>query len=257
MDEKLYKLVKDDIIYKGTNLEYCLKELEITHLSKNTISTCFWEYIRKANSSKYIQTIGCISYLKPEKNIIDFGELTIILVEKYRLPVERKVLEFPSSSIDEVEYNELVSLIDKIENIKDIDFKSKIDSMLNNVIANFSLKVLNKNTGFTGEFKSIVQTNNNIPCSKAIFKNIYFSPWISSENCSFVLLEIDKSKKENVNISANSQKNKLINTHEVKVKDLLDFIMNKVNKENYSCSAYLFYFAFGLMFKDIFKDYLQ
>ena len=188
-----------------------------------------------------MQKVGCIAYIKPLETLKDIGELSILLVENYRIPVEKTVLEFPSGEVNPSQNYQSYEANE--ENA------SKNDNLLNSIIVSQIISELKKCTGYNGEFKNFFRIDDEkFKKTTSLLKNIYFSPWISDENGAFALIEIDKSNHDN-------QGAKLL-VHEIKLKDLLDFLISKVSNESYACAAYVFYFAFGLMFKDIFKEYL-
>ena len=241
MEEKTYHKIKDQILFKGDKLEFCLKEIEISNSSKNSKSTCFWEYITNITSFKSVQTVGCLAYIKPKEILKEIGELTIIILENYYTPVEKKVLEFPFGQFIINDYFEVNNL--HAEN------DSKTDDLLFNYVTSQITDQLEKKSGYTGVIKDFFKINDNkMKINSCLLKNIYFSPWISDENSTFALIEINELKEKNI-------KEESV-VHKVKLNNLLDFIMEKVEKESYACAAYVFYFAFGMMFKEIFKEYL-
>jgi hypothetical protein len=247
MEEKSYKLVKDDTIWKGDVLAYSLKELHITNHTKEKTTTCFWEYVKRIDSGLFPQIISSIAFFKSEGSGTPSEEISILIVENFRAPMEKEVLEFPFENLNEIDFQPLIEKLAKIE--KEENYL-EINEMFQKIVAESSQNLVQGLTGYSSSFKSLFKSNNefsNKPNS-SIYKNVYFSPWISNENSITTLVEIDKSKIVQSNISKTKQ-------YEVKLKQLLDFVINKVNKENKGCAANLFYFAMGLHFKILLKEY--
>jgi hypothetical protein len=88
-----------------------------------------------------------------------------------------------------------------------------------------------------------------------IFKNTFYDAWKSLENAAFSIYEIDLDATENKNPVQSLDEAEIIKTHVVKLSELLNFISDKIEKEDYGCSTHLYTFAMGLMFSDVLKNF--
>jgi hypothetical protein len=78
--------------------------------------------------------------------------------------------------------------------------------------------------------------------------NIFYEPWKSRDNCVRLLVEKneedEKNKKESV--KQNLDECEIIQTFSIEKNNLLNFIKDKVLKDNYTCSTELYNFALGI-----------
>jgi len=253
MEEKSYKLIDDQPLYVGNSLQFSCKNLNITHNSTNFNSNCKWEYVTKTNCSFSPKVIGCIPFFKSQPQKSETSDVSILLVEKYRLAVEKKVIEFPILELTDLNTESFNKTFDNNtrKKLSENEQNSKEEDIIQFLIEKY-LKELKTLTGYSGDFKSFLKPEiNKFKNNYKLNKNIYFSPWISDENVCFGVVEIDKAKEENMKVQGNKE------IYEVKLENILDFIIEKINNEGYACSAQVFYFALGLKFKDIFKEYIR
>jgi hypothetical protein len=254
MEEKSYKLINVDTSWEGQSLQFSLKKLEITNYSNNHKSICNWEFAKKTKCSFSPQVICCIPFLKTQQSGSDLSEeISVILVEKYRIPVDKKVIEFPSFEITDHSFESYIKMIDL--NLCEKLLKNEGHNQqeeISKFLIESCVKELKTSTGYTVNFKTFMKSYHKYQVENSKFhKNIYFSPWISDESLSLALFEIDRTKEENMK---NVNKNEIF---EVKLNDLLDFLINKINQEGFACSAPVFFFALGLRLKDVLKEYIN
>ena len=110
---------------------------------------------------------------------------------------------------------------------------------------------LKEETGYSGTFKSFFTLPKKNPIK--IFENLFYDQWKGLENGALSIFEIDKSSKENFTPKQSLDECEIIKVHEVKLSDLLDFITEKIENENYGCSMHVYTFAMGLQFSNILK----
>jgi len=250
MEEKSFKLIKDDTLWEGQSLQFSLKKLEITNHSNNHKSICNWEYAKKSKCSFSPQVICCIPFLKSIQCGTDAPEeISVILVEKYRLPVDKRVIEFPSFEFTDHSFENFNKIIDNPISEKILNNEGQNDQEeISKFVIETCEKELKTSIGYSVNFKTFLKSNHkNLVDNSKFLKNIYFSPWVTNENVSLAMFEIDKTKEENI-------KNEIF---EVKLSNLLDFLINKINNEGFACSAPLFFFALGSRFKDVLKEYIK
>ena len=233
-------LKSNKLIYKGRFLSYFIKDFEIIKNNQKKIKSyeCIDynsrsfeqneipnEFIGKNNYNIYaVNIIPIIKYSsKPSK---------LIIVSVFRYPINKFCLEFPAGFMEKEDLN-----------LKEENF---VDS-----IKKSSLRELEEETGYKGKFVSFTSKYfSNNPDLKEELKiggNIYFDPWKSSDNAIQSLIEINGDEIEN------KEKQKLDDTEiikifEVEIDKLMEFINEKMNKEQYGCSSELYNFAFGLNF---------
>ena len=243
-------LKKNKLIYKGRFLSYFIKNFEINDPNKNMTmlkqyetvdynSRCFSqseipnEFIGKNNYNIYaINIIPIIKYSqKPKK---------LIIVSVFRYPINKFCLEFPAGFMD----------------------KADIDSSgedFPNAIKKAALRELEEETGYKGDFicntSKYFGKNNNLEEELKIGGNIFFDPWKSSDNAIQCIVEINGDQ------FTDKREQKLddteyINVYEIEIKDLMNFIYEKMNKEQWGCSSELYNFALGLNFNSIINDIL-
>jgi 8-oxo-dGTP pyrophosphatase MutT (NUDIX family) len=129
-----------------------------------------------------------------------------------------------------------------------------------NAIKKAALRELEEETGYKGDFicntSKYFGKNNNLKEELKTGGNIFFDPWKSSDNAIQCIVEIDGDQV------ANKKEQKLddtefIKVYEIEIKDLMNFIYEKMNKEHYGCTSELYNFALGLNFNNIINDILN
>ena len=80
-----------------------------------------------------------------------------------------------------------------------------------------------------------------------IESNIFFDPWKSSDNAlqCFIKINADNINKKEQKLD----KDELIKVYEIEIDKLMEFILEKINKDGFGCSSQLYNFALGLNFK--------
>ena len=244
-------LKKNTLVYKGRFLSYFIKNYEINGPNKNSTilksyetvdynSRCFNqseipnEFIGKNNYNIYaINIIPIIKYSqKPKK---------LIIVSVFRYPINKFCLEFPAGFMDKT----------------DIDSSSEDFS---NAIKKAALRELEEETGYKGDFicntSKYFGKNNNLEEELKTGGNIFFDPWKSSDNAIQCIVEINGDQ------AMNKKEQKLddteyIKVYEMEIKDLMDFIYEKMIKEQCGVSSELYNFALGLTFNNKINDILN
>ena len=244
-------LKKNTLVYKGRFLSYFIKNYEINCPNKNSTilksyetvdynSRCFNqseipnEFIGKNNYNIYaINIIPIIKYSqKPKK---------LIIVSVFRYPINKFCLEFPAGFMDKT----------------DIDSSSEDFS---NAIKKAALRELEEETGYKGDFicntSKYFGKNNNLEEELKTGGNIFFDPWKSSDNAIQCIVEINGDQ------AMNKKEQKLddteyIKVYEIEIKDLMDFIYEKMNKEQCGVSSELYNFVLGLNFNNKINDILN
>ena len=244
-------LKKNTLVYKGRFLSYFIKNYEINGPNKNSTilksyetvdynSRCFNqseipnEFIGKNNYNIYaINIIPIIKYSqKPKK---------LIIVSVFRYPINKLCLEFPAGFMDKT----------------DIDSSSEDFS---NAIKKAALRELEEETGYKGDFicntSKYFGKNNNLEEELKTGGNIFFDPWKSSDNAIQCIVEINGDQ------AMNKKEQKLddteyIKVYEIEIKDLMDFIYEKMNKEQCGVSSELYNFVLGLNFNNKINDILN
>lgn len=227
------KLLGEETQYKGDYLSLKHKFYTINKAGKESKVT--WEtidYSVQTNKLKF--GVGIIPIIKNEDKII--------VIENFRFAVGKKCLEFPSGLINQNE-TELTN------DMPSEDQKTEIKQIL----INAAQRELKEETGYDGVFKKFMTIDSVInPIN--ILSNVYYDPWKSTDAGILCLFEIDKSLPNNQKPKQELDECEIIKTHEIKLNQLLNFICEKINKEDIGCSADLYYFAMGIHFKDCFKD---
>jgi 8-oxo-dGTP pyrophosphatase MutT (NUDIX family) len=220
--------------YTGKYLKFVTKNYL---LDNKNIS---WECCYRSNTSesRTLSGVEIIAFIKEsiKANLLDSK---ILLIDNYRYPVEKRVLEFPSGIIDPSDYDKFLH-------------EENQEEMSKKVAVSTAARELKEETGYSGEFLDFFSIKNVNPIK--LFQNIFYDPWKSSENGIICLFEVDKSKEENKNPLQSLDDAEIINVHEVKLSELLDFISNKIENENYGCSAHVYSFAMGLQFNSLFNN---
>ena len=220
------KFIKSSIKYKGKFLSYYEKEFEINNNNNNDIIS--WECVdyNTRLETSLANAISIIPIFSKSKKFLIIGV--------FRYPVQKYSLEFPSGLIDKEDY------------LNSKDFSE--------TLIKSALRELKEETGYLGTFKKFL-TPNGLSLEEQIqlSSNIFYDPWKSRDNCVRILVEIneddEKNKKESV--KQNLDECEIIQTFSIEKNNLLNFIKEKVLKENYSCSTELYNFALGIEFNNL------
>ena len=200
------------------SIPYEVVDYNSRNFSQNEMTN---EYIGKNNYNIYAMNIIPLVYYssKPKK---------IILVSVFRYPINKYCLEFPGG------------FIDKSDSEETSDFSE--------VIKKASLRELEEETGYIGEFMNYSSYSfiHNEKLELNVESNIFFDPWKSSDNAlqCFIKINADNFNKKEQKLD----KDELIKVYEVEIDKLMEFILEKINKDKFGCSSQLYNFALGLNF---------
>ena len=243
-------LKTNKLIYKGKFLSYFVKEFEITNQNKKILtpyevidynSRCFNqneiqnEFIGKNNYNIYaVNIIPIIKYSsKPTK---------LIIVKVFRYPINKFCLEFPAGFMDKKD------IIDSGED----NFEESIKKA--------ALRELEEETGYKGKFINYTSkyfgNNNYLEGQLNLGSNMFFDPWKSSDNAIQCLVEINGDEigdKKNQKLDDTE----IIEVYEVEVNKLMEFINEKINKEEVGCTCELYNFALGYNFNNILNNIIN
>ena len=260
MEKKNYILEKETNLFTGKYLRLSTKKYCLENDSTRCIE---WECVYRNNIENFKKIYGAeiIALIRDrfdhedknnkQDNIID--NTSIILIENYRFPVDKKILEFPAGLIENSDYGILKELHNEIESTTDSELKARLssefDSQMKEITISSGLRELKEETGYTGTFKSFFTLPNTN--ANKIFQNVFYDPWKGLENSALCIFEIDKSSEENLSPVQNLDECEVIKVHEVKLSQLLNFITEKIEKDNYGCSSHVYSFAMGLQFSNL------
>jgi ADP-ribose pyrophosphatase YjhB (NUDIX family) len=115
------------------------------------------------------------------------------------------------------------------------------------ITINSASRELKEETGYSGQFKSFFALPKRNPIK--IFENIFYDAWKGLENAAISVFEIDKRDEDNLKPKQNLDECEVIKVHEVKLSELLEFITEKIENENYGCSSHVYSFAMGIQFR--------
>ena len=238
-------LESKELKYKGKFLSYFIHNYKLTPKNKtNPISfqyeivdynsRCFSqnemtnEFIGKNKYNIYAMNIIPLIYYasQPKK---------ILLVSVFRYPINKYCLEFPGG------------FIDKSDSENALDFSETIKKA--------TLRELEEETGYIGEFMHYSSNFfiNNKEKELNIESNIFFDPWKSTDNALECFVKIDGDDKNNKK-EQKLDENELIKVYEVEIDKLMEFILEKINKDGFGCSSQLYNFALGLNFNKIINN---
>ena len=178
--EKKFVLETVEENFTGKYLVFATKKYTL----ENTKKKIHWECCYRTNSTNYkkISGVEVIALVKEQNLISDINNLKIILIENYRYPVEKKVLEFPSGIIDHHEFKEIEALNNNISSCEDENEKLKLnnhhDEIFKKICINAASRELKEETGYHGKFNSFFSLPNVNPLK--IFENTFYDPWKSS-----------------------------------------------------------------------------
>jgi 8-oxo-dGTP pyrophosphatase MutT (NUDIX family) len=273
-DQEILETSENTKVYKLHNIEENYKGKYLTHATKlyksesDPNKQVIWECCNRTNMDHYkkISGVEVIAIIKGSKaddipqslNSFEYPSienLSILIIENFRYPVEKNILEFPAGLIDDHEFEELKIIHNKISRIDDPKeiflLHNEYDKKLEEICINSAGRELKEETGYIGQFKGFFSPPNFRPLK--IFENVFYDPWKSSENAALCVYSIDKKLKENQNPQQELEDAEIIITHEVKLKNLINFISEKIENENYGCSQNLYTFAMGLQFSEFLK----
>lgn len=264
-DQKNYRLHKVEKNYQGKFFTHTSK---IFKSESDPNLQVIWECINRSDYADYkkLSGVDVIALIKDHK-IEDVSNnlhsqqndpmenLSILIIENFRYPVEKKVLEFPAGMIDHNEFEKLEilhkKLLDSNYSQEKLVLQNESDALLEQICINSAGRELKEETGYSGQFKGFFSLPTVRPLK--IFENVFFDPWKSSENSATCIYLIDKNLLENHNPKQDLENEEIIKTHEVKLKNLINFISEKIENESYGCSQQLYNFAMGLHFLEFLK----
>ena len=217
-----------------------------------------WECIFRTDTGNFRKIYGAevCALIKDQEDTHDMNDLTVLIIENYRYAVEQRVLEFPSGLIDPNEFGDLEVVHEKISSATDETVKASLqeefDELLKQTAIRAAERELKEETGYHGQFKGFFALPRTNPVK--LFSNVYSDPWKSLENGALCIFQVDKTLEQNKEPKQELDECENIKVHEVKISQLLNFITQKIEKENFGCSEHLYTFSVGLHFADILKD---
>ena len=245
MQENLPVFKQKKLVYKGKFISYYIKEYEITKQGKppTIIPYEITEY-NSRSSEKDEENNGFIT--KNKYNIYAVNILAIIkfaqkkpkilIIANFRYPINKYCLELPGGIIDK---------------------KDLLNDDYHKAIENACLRELEEETGYKGKFLSYIpcvgNTNQNLDkdVQLNICSNIMYDPWKSLDNAIQCIMEIDGDKNANVEKKQHLDSTEFIIVYEVELDNLMNFINEKIQKENFACCSQLYNFALGINFNKI------
>jgi ADP-ribose pyrophosphatase len=253
MENENINLLKTDDLYVGKYLRYATKQYEIQKDNGKKIVS--WECVYRTNLADYKSVYGS-EVIGLMKGIEGDSDTYILLIENYRFPVDKLILELPSGIIDPEEYGSLESLYRKIkaeenETVK-ADLQNNYDEMLKQIAIKSGLRELKEETGYIGKFRTFLSLPNYNPIK--LFTNVFYDPWKGLENAAFSVFDIDLNEPENKNPIQDLDNCEIIKIHKVKLSKLLEFISDKIEHEGYGVSTHLYFLAIGLQFSNLIKN---
>ena len=215
---KKSKFLGTTIIGKGNFLSLNEKQYEITN-EKGEKKISKWECVDYNhildNDMKNIKkpiVVSIIPIIKETKEII--------LINNFRYPIDKFCLEFPGGIIDKNDGEDILIATKKAAE-----------------------RELLEETGFKGKFKCYLG-NNKLSEERQlkICSNIFYDPWKSKDNAVQCICEVE----DNQNLNQNLDECEIIKVYKVKLNNLFDFIIDKIEKENCCVSIELYSFTCGL-----------
>lgn len=265
--ERSFIFNKETIHHEEKYFKFVTKEYDVlTENNKSTNKTTNkikWECFYRTNIADYKSIYGSevIALIKNNKDIISdntcLKNFKVIIIENFRFPVERKVLEFPSGIIDDCEYTRLKEVYNEIkmsDEKEKFELIKKYNTILEHILIEAGRRELKEETGYSGKFKNFL-TLPNCTNSISLFSNIFYDPWKSLENAGYSIFEVNIDEEINKNPIQDLDEAEIIKVHIVNLDELADFICNKIQNENYSCSTHLYTFALGLKFQEILNNF--
>ena len=224
MEEKTCKFVNKKIAYEGKNVDFVFKDFEIKEGEKSKIIT--YEYLEYKNNDKN----NNFPAHKLSLFLMNPKTKKILITSIFRFAVNKLSLEFPIIDIKSNE-NENKKFYDIIlETIDDYLKSKKIE----------------------GKFKKFLTSKkfDNVEDQIKIGSNCYYDPWKSDNRSIPCMIELN----ENVEKTPENEPENFVEYFLVDVSQLLQFITDKINNENYCCCSELYNFAYGLHLKKILKE---
>jgi len=232
--------------HKGNFFSCVTKEYIHNVLEHKITAECFYSNFQE----NYIK-ISCADIIALVKDSNKDSSKKVIVIENFRYPVEKHILEFPSGIIDRNDFSNIKEIYNKIstDNNKSTE---ELDILLKNAIINGAKRELLEETGYTGTFNKFLNLKDSDTVK--IFKNLLFSANTGNENAAVVMLDVDLDDKTNKNPKQILEKDELIKVHLVELDHLLEFITDKMEKDVIGCSSVLYYFALGMNFNTFMED---
>ncbi len=232
---------KETVQFKGKYFSTITREYHNADLDHKVV----WECFLRNNQDKKLKVFGAeiIGITKEEKK-------RVLIIENFRYPIEKRCLEFPAGIIDPDEMVHVKEIYEKITKATNEEETKTLNQEFENnsqkAIIHGALREFKEETGYTGTFNKFLNLNGY--SSVNVFKNLFHAPWISYENCGIALMDIDMETEENKNPKQNLEKDELIKVHFVELGNLMNFINEKMEKEDFGCNSQLYYFAVGMNF---------
>ena len=224
MEEKTCKFVNKKIAYEGKNVDFVFKDFEIKEGEKSKIITYeYLEYKNNNNKNNNFPAHKLSLFLMNPKT------KKILITSIFRFAVNKLSLEFP--------------IIDIINNNNNNNFYDVIIETIDDYLKSKKLE---------GKFKKFLVSKkfNNIEDQIKIGSNCYYDPWKSDNRSIPCFIELN----ENCIKTPENEPENFIEYFLVDVSQLLQFITDKINNENYCCCSELYNFAYGLHLKNILKE---
>ena len=217
---KKSKFLGTTIIGKGNFLSLNEKAYEITN-EKGEKNISKWECVDYNhvldNDMKHLNKPTVVSIIPIIKRTKE-----IIIINNFRYPIDKYCLELPGGIIDKDDGEDILISI-----------------------KNAAERELLEETGYTGKFKCFLgNTKVSEERQLKICSNTFYDPWKSKDNAVQCICEIEDDQ----NLNQNLDECEIIKVYKVKLDNLMDFINDKIEKENCSITIELYSFACGLYF---------
>ena len=217
---KKSKFLGTTIIGKGNFLSLNEKTYEITN-EKGEKNISKWECVDYNhvldNDMKHLNKPTVVSIIPIIKRTKE-----IIIINNFRYPIDKYCLELPGGIIDKDDGEDILISI-----------------------KNAAERELLEETGYTGKFKCFLgNTKVSEERQLKICSNTFYDPWKSKDNAVQCICEIEDDQ----NLNQNLDECEIIKVYKVKLDNLMDFINDKIEKENCSITIELYSFACGLYF---------
>jgi hypothetical protein len=101
--DKNYIFDKETILYTGKYFKMTSKKYYLENDSNRNIE---WECVYRTNLADFKKIYGAelIALIKNSETECRIEDFSILLIENYRFPVDKKIIEFPCGMIDDREY---------------------------------------------------------------------------------------------------------------------------------------------------------
>ena len=221
MQKKECMYVGSRLIHKGRFLSFVEKDYEITDNGKT--SKYSWEtilYNIKSSNKKVNFAVCVIPIIKNTSKVV--------IISNFRYAVGKKCLEFPSGIIDQSDSTEN-------EEVEDLIIRS-------------CARELKEETGYTGIFRrTMTLPKLNVSDGVNVLSSVYADPWKSVDCSIYCIFDVEPKENDKQELD----ECEIIEKYEVELDNLLEFITEKISKENYGCATDLYSFAFGYSFKNM------